>query len=91
QTDVHITLALYTNYVQIQVKNYGEPIPVVDIPHIFNRFYRVEKSRNRYNGGSGLGLAITKEIIEKHNGTIGVKSEDNATIFTICLPLLQKT
>lgn len=74
----------------VQFINYGESIPVVDIPYIFDRFYRVEKSRNRYDGGSGLGLAITKNIIESHNGTISVDSDDTKTIFEVRLPLKDK-
>jgi len=55
---------------------------------IFNRFYRIDKSRSRKSGGSGLGLAITKEIIEKHNGSIECKSEkDKGCEFHIFLPI----
>lgn len=72
----------------VKVINYGEPIPVLDLPHIFDRFYRVEKSRNRNEGGSGLGLAITKNIIEIHNGEISVTSDNNKTVFEVKLPLI---
>ncbi len=71
----------------IQFINYGEPIPIVDLPHIFDRFYRVEKSRNSFEGGSGLGLAITKNIIETHGGEISVSSDSNNTTFEVKLPL----
>ncbi|WP_330683895.1 HAMP domain-containing sensor histidine kinase, partial [Romboutsia ilealis] len=71
----------------IQFINYGEPIPIVDLPYIFDRFYRVEKSRNSYDGGSGLGLAITKNIIETHGGEISVSSDSNNTTFEVKLPL----
>lgn len=74
-------------HAMVQIINYGEPIPVVDLPHIFDRFYRVEKSRNRYDGGSGLGLAITKNIIESHNGSIYVDSNNEETIFEVKIPL----
>lgn len=67
--------------------NYGEPIPPSDIPYIFQRFYRVEKSRSRENGGSGLGLAISKNIIELHEGKISVESNIQRTIFRVKLPL----
>lgn len=70
----------------VQVINYGEPIPLVDLPHIFDRFYRVEKSRNTYGGGSGLGLAITKNIIERHDGSILATSDNDATMFQVKLP-----
>ncbi len=71
----------------VQIVNYGEAIPTVDLPYIFDRFYRVEKSRNREIGGSGLGLAITKNIIELHRGFISVNSDDDKTTFEIRLPL----
>ena len=71
----------------IQFINYGEQIPIIDLPHIFDRFYRVEKSRNRFEGGSGLGLAITKNIIETHGGEISVSSDSINTIFEVNLPL----
>ena len=72
----------------VKVINYGEPIPVLDLPHIFDRFYRVEKSRNRNDGGSGLGLAITKNIIEIHGGEISVTSDSNETVFEVKIPLI---
>ena len=74
--------------VLIQFINYGEAIPLVDLPHIFDRFYRVEKSRNAFEGGSGLGLAITKNIIEAHDGEISVTSDDSNTIFEVKLPYI---
>lgn len=76
-----------SNRAIVEVINYGEPIPQVDLPFIFDRFYRVEKSRNRNDGGSGLGLAITKNIVEAHNGEIIVSSDSNKTIFKVSLPL----
>ncbi len=72
----------------VKVINYGETIPILDLPHIFDRFYRVEKSRNRNDGGSGLGLAITKNIIEIHGGEISVTSDSNETVFEVKLPLI---
>ncbi|HBY4259274.1 TPA: two-component sensor histidine kinase, partial [Clostridioides difficile] len=66
-----------------------EPIPVLDLPNIFDRFYRVEKSRNRNVGGSGLGLAITKNIVNLHNGEITVSSDKYQTVFEVQLPIIQ--
>ena len=68
----------------IQVQNYGEQIPQEDIKYVFDRFYRVDKSRSTKTGGMGIGLAITKAIVEKHGGTIRVESfESGETIFEI--------
>lgn len=75
------------NMAIVKIVNYGEPIPTIDLPHIFDRFYRVEKSRNRNDGGSGLGLAITKNIIELHEGHISVSSDYDCTIFEVQLKL----
>ena len=76
-----------SNRAVVEVINYGEPIPQSDIPFIFDRFYRVEKSRNRNDGGSGLGLDITKNLIEAHGGRILVKSDNNRTLFKVILLL----
>lgn len=73
----------------VQIVNYGEAISQLDIPYLFDRFYRVEKSRNKNSGGSGLGLAITKNIIELHSGEISVTSNDENTIFEVKLPLAE--
>ncbi len=72
-----------------EVINYGEPIPLVDLPYVFDRFYRVEKSRNEHTGGSGLGLAIAKGIVEQHGGAIEVESDGQRTVFRFRLPLTE--
>lgn len=76
------------NFALVQVINYGEEIPEEDIKYIFDRFYRVDKSRNSEEGGSGLGLSITKNIIELHNGTISALSNSEKTVFEIKLPII---
>lgn len=73
----------------VEVINYGEPIPASDIPFIFDRFYRADKSRTKWSGGSGLGLAISKSIIEKHGGTISVSSDDDETSFRVTIPIVK--
>lgn len=71
----------------VEVINYGKPIPQADLPHLFDRFYRVEKSRSANTGGSGLGLAISKGIVELHHGNIEAVSTEKETIFRVTLPL----
>ncbi|MGQ9753112.1 MAG: sensor histidine kinase [Thermaceae bacterium] len=71
----------------LQVEDDGEGIPKEHLPHIFERFYRVDKARDRERGGSGLGLAIVKAILEAHGGEIWVESEEGqGTTFTFSLP-----
>jgi two-component system OmpR family sensor kinase/two-component system sensor histidine kinase BaeS len=60
---------------RINVSDTGEGIVLEDLPHVFDRFYRADKSRTRHNGGSGLGLAIAKSLVEAMGGQIGVESE----------------
>jgi signal transduction histidine kinase len=62
-------------FVEINVIDTGEGIPAEDLPNVFERFYRVDKSRTRATGGSGLGLTIAKRLVETHGGKIDVKSE----------------
>ncbi|MNI32035.1 Alkaline phosphatase synthesis sensor protein PhoR [compost metagenome] len=71
----------------VEIVNYGEPLQASSIPYLFERFYRVENSRSQHTGGSGLGLAIAKNIVELHNGTISVASDDVRTSFEIRLPV----
>lgn len=72
---------------EISIKDSGNGIPPEDLPYIFERFYRADKSRNRLTGGAGIGLTITKSIIEAHKGRIEVQSElEKGTEFTVSLP-----
>ncbi|MBQ9921151.1 MAG: PAS domain-containing sensor histidine kinase, partial [Clostridia bacterium] len=75
-------------YIQFSVEDNGMGIPEEDIPHIFERFYRVEKARSSEKGGTGLGLAISKDIIVSHGGNITISSElDKGTRVNIYLPI----
>ena len=72
---------------RLRIRDEGQGISPEDIPFIFDRFYRIEKSRTREEGGSGLGLAIAKQLIQLHHGKISVESElGKGTTFTIDLP-----
>lgn len=74
--------------VQVEVADTGEGITAEDLPHIFDQFFRGEKSRSRETGGAGLGLAIAKRIIEAHRGRIWVESQvGRGTRFSFVLPL----
>lgn len=73
--------------VELRVENNGEPIPISAQKKIFDRFYRVETSRNTKTGGTGLGLSITKSVVDLHHGTIRCQSDENWTSFIIRLPL----
>ncbi|MBP0726849.1 HAMP domain-containing histidine kinase [Bacillus sp. RG28] len=85
---IQITVSSSDQNLQLVIKDYGDGIPQEDLPHIFKRFYRVDKSRTRSKGGTGLGLAIAYDIINLHNGTISVGSEvGQGAIFTIIIPL----
>lgn len=87
QIDIRITKSQRKS-VLISVADNGIGIPKEDISHLFERFYRVEKSRNQDAGGTGLGLAIAKELIEAHGGRITVESElGKGTEVTIEIPI----
>ena len=72
--------------VTVAVANTGEEIPRADLPHVFERFYRVEKSRDRARGGAGIGLAIVKQLVELGGGSVGVESGGGLTRFWFRIP-----
>lgn len=75
-------------FAKLSVKDSGLGISEKDLPYVFERFYRVDKSRNKLTGGAGIGLTITKSIVEAHMGTINVESTINqGTEFIIKLPM----
>lgn len=84
---IEILLSLHNNNIKIQIKDTGEGISPEHIEKIFERFYRIDKSRARNLGGSGLGLSIASCIVKEHKGNISVQSEINkGSTFTITLP-----
>jgi len=72
--DTQVRFYIMDNIVTIEVSDDGPGIPEDEVPRLFERFYRVEKSRNRNEGGSGIGLAIAKHFVEAHGQTINVRS-----------------
>ena len=76
----------------ITVTDDGPGIPAEDLPHIFDRFYRVDKARSRDTGGTGLGLSIVRQIVTLHQGTVTVDSvEGQGSVFRVELPLEVKS
>jgi len=84
---VEIHVESHENAVVITVRDNGQGIPKDDLPHIFERFYRADKSRNRLTGGAGIGLTIVKSIVDAHQGAIIVHSELNTgSVFMVSIP-----
>jgi signal transduction histidine kinase len=75
-----------TDTVLVSVSNAGTEIPQADLPHVFERFYRVDKSRDRARGGAGIGLAIVKQLVEQAGGRVGADSGSGRTRFWFRLP-----
>lgn len=84
--DVLIATSAVDGEVQIAVSNSGEGIAPQDLPFIFERFYRGEKSRSRASGGAGIGLAIVKEVATAHGGRVGASSDRGQTTVLVLLP-----
>jgi two-component system phosphate regulon sensor histidine kinase PhoR len=88
ETGGSVTLALgYENsLIKIEVKDTGIGIPAENLSFVFDRFYRVDRSRSRESGGSGLGLSIVKALVDSHNGHVNVLSKvGEGSVFTVFL------
>ncbi|PFX56493.1 two-component sensor histidine kinase [Bacillus wiedmannii] len=84
---ITIQLKEYETLVEVRIRDSGIGISEEQKQHIFERFYKVDSSRNRTYGGSGLGLAIVKKVLDLHQGEIKVESEEgNGTEFIVCIP-----
>ena len=85
---ITVTAREHDGMIQVSVADTGEGIPEADLQHIFERFYRVDKSRTRSTGGTGLGLTITKRLVEAHGGEITAASAPGSgSTFTFTLPV----
>jgi signal transduction histidine kinase len=87
---INVAAAKQGDWVEVSVSDTGEGIPAEDLPNIFERFYRVDKSRARVTGGSGLGLTIAKRLVEAHGGTIKVQSKlGKGSRFSFTIPVAE--
>lgn len=85
---VQLRLQVQTHHVLIQIEDNGVGIPEADLPHIFERFYRVDAARSRRTGGFGLGLSITQQVVRAHNGQVTATSKiGQGSTFQVQLPL----
>jgi two-component system sensor histidine kinase BaeS len=84
---VRFTMERVPEGIKVVFANTGEEIAAEDLPYIFERFYRGEKSRSRELGGAGLGLAIVKELVEAHGGQVGADSRPSETRIWFILPV----
>jgi two-component system phosphate regulon sensor histidine kinase PhoR len=84
---VKVCVAAQDENIAFIIQDTGIGMPQDSLNHIFERFYRVDKSRSRAAGGSGLGLSIVKAIVESHKGTVKVESEvGKGSRFTVAIP-----
>ena len=83
--NIHLTVKREKSAVAITVQNEGDPIPAEDMDKIFDRFYRVDKARNRSENRFGLGLSIVQALAQHYNGNVRVKCENGVTSFTVML------
>ncbi|GAA3404134.1 sensor histidine kinase [Paenibacillus hodogayensis] len=92
QGEIRVEARQKDGQVELIVEDQGEGIPEEEQERIFERFYRIDKSRNRYSGGAGLGLAISKSIMELHGGTIRLlRTGRPGTAFCLTLPIADHT
>uniref|UniRef100_UPI0012E02852 ATP-binding protein n=1 Tax=Plesiomonas shigelloides TaxID=703 RepID=UPI0012E02852 len=86
EQSVTVHLRRQDKWVELTIENPGKPIAAEHLPRLFDRFYRVDPSRQRKGEGSGIGLAIVKSIVTSHRGKIDVISDYTSTRFTVLLP-----
>lgn len=87
-SEIEVETKIHKKFFTMYIRDTGIGIPEHLIHRIFDKFYRVDSSRSKHTGGRGLGLTLTKAIIELHNGTIQVQSEEGVgTVFTLHIPI----
>lgn len=86
---IQVSLVKQGEQVRVSVYNDGPIIPDKDLPHLFEPFYRGDKSRSRDSGGTGLGLAIVRAAVSAHGGSCGVEQRAGGPCFWLCLPVGQ--
>jgi signal transduction histidine kinase len=86
--EIEIELRKAGNAVELMVRDTGTGIPAEDVPHLFERFYRVKNAHGRTFEGSGIGLALVQELAKLHGGSVGVESKmGSGSTFTVSVPL----
>ncbi|MCI0708736.1 MAG: ATP-binding protein [Chloroflexi bacterium] len=88
---VQISVSHNRDRASIHIIDTGTGIPAEHLPHIFERFYRVDQSRTRATGGTGVGLTIARHLVEAHGGTLTAHSDGQGSEFMISLPILYRT
>lgn len=87
-----LTTKQHNDQAVITIQDFGQGIPAADLPHVTERFYRVNKARSRMDGGSGLGLSIVEQITKQHKGTLKIDSTiEQGTLVTVTLPLMEES
>ena len=84
--EVAIRLRTDGGWVRCEIENTGAEIPSDELPYIWERLYRVDRSRARATGGTGIGLAIVRQIVESHGGSVGARSGNGRTAVWFQLP-----
>ncbi|WP_313107888.1 MULTISPECIES: Cu(+)/Ag(+) sensor histidine kinase [Pseudescherichia] len=87
---VTVSIKEQENHFELMIENPGKPVPEEHLPRLFDRFYRVDPSRQRKGEGSGIGLAIVKSIVEAHHGRVHVESDVRSTRFILSVPRFEK-